>query len=90
MISTISFLLTPPLSFHMIQCYLLALLCSGRRVTCFKTFYLKKSFHFWSGRERQGPSPSRALVSIVFVLLAVQDLSIYFNHLFVWTLFGNI
>lgn len=36
----------------------------------------KKSFHFWSGRERESPSPSLALVSIVFVsLTSVQDLS---------------
>lgn len=36
----------------------------------------KKTRHFWSGRERQSPSPSLALVSTVFVSLAsVQDLA---------------
>lgn len=44
----------------------------------------KKSFHFWSGQEHKSPSPSLALVSIVFVSLAsVQDLNFsYFTHVY--------
>lgn len=63
-------------------------LYSRRRVRCFYFFLLwkKKSFHFWSGREHKGPSPSLALVSIVFVLLiSVQDL--FFDFLTLTTFF---
>lgn len=42
-----------------------------------------EEIHFWSGRVSESPSPSLALVSIVFVLLtSVQDLSFTLFTLF--------
>ncbi|KAF3845801.1 hypothetical protein F7725_002879 [Dissostichus mawsoni] len=55
MISTISFLLTPPLSFHM-QCYLLALLYSGRRTRAnsqWTDVQTERSHHNWGCKDKE-------------------------------------
>lgn len=47
----------------------------------------EKHLHLWSGRERESPSPSLALVSIVFVsLISVQDRSFPLFPLFFHTI----
>lgn len=72
------------------SCLLLHLVLSGlqgKNETLSFPFFMgrrkKKSFHFWSGQERESPSPSLALVSIVFVsLTSVQDLGFTLFTLF--------
>lgn len=86
----VSLLASPPPSPRTCSCFLLALLYSGRRVFLFPFGFFEEEkkenhFIFGVGGNCQGPSPSLALVSTVFVLLnSVQDLFdfSYFNQLF--------
>lgn len=65
----------PQKNFKLSPGWFLTFLYSRRRVRCFYFLLLKKIISFLGAGGNEGPSPSLALVSIVFVLLtSVQDL----------------